>query len=107
MNFKQKKHSGSSFVSHLKESLNDPVFADFYAQEQIKAEIADLVKKVREKAGLTQRQLANITGLQQSAIARIESRSSKMVPGIEILRKIFLPLGFNISLHLDKLKKAA
>jgi ribosome-binding protein aMBF1 (putative translation factor) len=107
MNAKQKKHQGSSFDMHLKESMKDPAFAELYTQEHIKHEISQLVIKARKKAGLTQKQLAELTGLHQAAIARIESRKARTIPGIEILRKILVPLGYNVTLHLHKLKDAA
>ena len=85
---------GSSVEEDLKKRMKDPRFAE-------------LVKTTRKKAGLTQKQLAAITGLHQAAIARIESRESKLIPGIEVLRKIFIPMGFNVYFSLHKLKKAA
>jgi DNA-binding XRE family transcriptional regulator len=100
-------HRGSSLKSHLEQQLKDPVFNELFNQECIKYEISELVKNARKKAGLTQGQLARVSGLHQAAIARIESRSSKMIPSIEILRRIFIPLGFNVSFHLEKLKMAA
>jgi DNA-binding XRE family transcriptional regulator len=98
---------GSSIKSHLADSLKDTSFADLFSQEKIKLEIAQLVKGYRQKAGLTQQQLAALCGLHQAAIARIESRSSKSIPSIEMLRKIFIPLGYTVSFHVDKLKRAA
>jgi DNA-binding XRE family transcriptional regulator len=102
-----KKHRGPSFEENLNERLKDIEFAELFSQEHIKYEIAEKVKRAREKAGLTQAQLAQLAGLHQAAIARIESRSSGMVPGFEVLRRIFIPLGYKVELHLEKLKKAA
>ena len=98
---------GSSVEEDLKKRMKDPRFAELFKLEQIKYEISELVKTTRKKAGLTQKQLAAITGLHQAAIARIESRESKLIPGIEVLRKIFIPMGFNVYFSLHKLKKAA
>jgi len=102
-----KKHVGPSIDEHLKECMKDPVFAEGFRQEKIKYEIAGKVKAYRKKAGLTQKQLADISGLKQSAIARIENRESKTIPSFESLRKIFMPLGYNISFNVHKQKKAA
>jgi ribosome-binding protein aMBF1 (putative translation factor) len=101
------KHIGSSFETHFNSRMLNTAFAELYNQEKIKYDIAELVKFQRKKAGLTQRQLAEISGLKQSAIARIESRTAKMIPSIETLRRIFVPLGFNVTVRLDSLKKAA
>lgn len=102
-----KKHRGPSFEENLKERLKNPEFAELFEQEHIKYKIAEIVKHAREKAGLTQAQLARLTGLHQAAIARIESRASRMIPSLEVLRRIFIPLGYKVDLHLEKLKKAA
>jgi ribosome-binding protein aMBF1 (putative translation factor) len=102
-----KKYVGPSYEEDLQNKLNNPEFAEYFKQEQIKYEIAQMVIKARKHAGLTQAKLSELTGLKQSAIARIESRNSKMIPSIEILRKIFLPLGYNVSFNVHKLKKAA
>ena len=98
---------GSTVDEELNKRMKNPQFAELFKLEQIKYEIAGIVKNVRKKAGLTQKQLAEITGIQQAAIARIESRSSKMIPSIEIMRKLFVPLGYNVHFSLRKLKKAA
>jgi ribosome-binding protein aMBF1 (putative translation factor) len=101
------KHIGPTVEEELKKSMKDPHFAELFKHEQIKYEIAELVRKTRKNAGLTQKQLAQITGLHQAAIARIESRTSKLIPSIEVLRKLFVPMGFNVNFSLNKLKKAA
>jgi ribosome-binding protein aMBF1 (putative translation factor) len=98
----EKKHTGI-----CNKKMRNPEFAEYFKQEQIKFEIAQLVINARKRAGLTQAKLSELTGLKQAAIARIESRNSKMIPSIEILRKIFIPLGYNVSFNLHKLNKAA
>lgn len=104
---KSNKHIGPTVEEELQKSMKDPRFAELFKIEQIKYEIAELVKKTRKKVGLTQKQLAKISGLHQTAIARIESRSSKLIPSIEVLRRIFIPMGFNFDFKLNKLNKAA
>jgi DNA-binding XRE family transcriptional regulator len=102
-----KKFVGPSFEEDLKRRMKDSAFAEQFKQEHIKYEIAHLVKNARKRAGLTQAELARLAGIHQTAIARIESRTSKTVPSIELLRKTFKPLGFNVAIRLQKLKKAA
>jgi ribosome-binding protein aMBF1 (putative translation factor) len=102
-----RKHVGSTVDEELNKRMKEPQFAELFKIEQIKYEISELVKTTRKKAGLTQKQLAAITGIHQAAIARIESRASKLIPSIEVLRKIFVPMGFNVNFSLHKLKKAA
>jgi ribosome-binding protein aMBF1 (putative translation factor) len=101
------KYIGSTVEDELKKKMKDPQFAELFKLEQIKYEISELVKTTRKKAGLTQKQLAEVTGIHQAAIERIESRTSKLIPSIEVLRKLFVPMGFNVNFSLHKLKKAA
>ena len=51
---------------------NNPEFLEVYLEEKAKLENAVAVLKAREAAGLTQRDLAKISGVPQSTIARIE-----------------------------------
>lgn len=67
----------------LKELIDD----DSYVQEyDIYKEISNLIVDVRTKAGLTQKQLAEISGLTQSNISNIENGNKH--PTIESLKKI-------------------
>lgn len=50
----------------------------------------------RNELGLTQRELAALSGLPQSSIARIETM--KTIPNIETIIKIVKPLGLQLSL---------
>ena len=62
--------------------------------------IADIIKR-REDMKLTQRDLAERTGLKQSAIARLESLDS--IPRIETLYKILNSL--DLKLQIVKVKE--
>ena len=52
---------------------------------------SDKIKRAREVAGMTQKELAEKTGIRQSNISRIESGSSS--PTIETLSRIASGLG--------------
>jgi ribosome-binding protein aMBF1 (putative translation factor) len=61
---------------------------------------ADLISKIvieRTKRGLTQEKLAELTGLKQSAIARIES--CKCIPKVTTLQKIMNQIGLGALLE--------
>ncbi|MCD8069352.1 MAG: helix-turn-helix domain-containing protein [Lachnospiraceae bacterium] len=67
-------------------------------REKVKFE-ADLIKKMveaREAKGLSQRQLAELSGVKQPAIARIESLKS--TPQIDTLLKLLAPLGYTLQI---------
>ena len=81
-------------------------FRDFYndnnvsAAERAKIEFeVELIGKLieaRETKGLTQAQLAEVAGLKQSAVARLENL--KATPQIDTLFKILTPMGYKLTI---------
>jgi DNA-binding XRE family transcriptional regulator len=55
--------------------------------------------EARESKGITQHELAKMTGVKQSAIARLESMKS--TPQIDTLFKILKPLGYTLAIVPD------
>ena len=62
-----------TFRSRLKEDLEDPEFKAHYHEERQALILAMKIAELREKKGLSQRQLAEVMGTSQQAISRIES----------------------------------
>lgn len=58
--------------------------------------------EAREKKGYSQRELAELSGVKQPAIARLESLKS--TPQIDTLLKILAPLGYTLSITPIKKK---
>ena len=82
-------------------------FADYMADEtrvsmvekqkiNFEVELIGKMIEAREKKGLSQRELAKLSGVKQPAIARLESM--KVVPQIDTLFKILAPLGYTLSI---------
>ena len=67
-------------------------------REQILFEASLIGKMVaaREKSGLSQRDLARLSGVKQPAIARMESL--RATPQIDTLLKVLNPLGYTIEI---------
>lgn len=66
-------------------------------QEESQSEIADIINvlvKKRKKMKMSQKELAELTGIQQPAIARFESLKS--IPTLSTVEKIAKPLGLQI-----------
>ena len=85
-------------VNTFSEYMNDEERVSSAEKEKINFEI-ELIGKIieaREERGLSQRELAEISGLKQPAIARLESM--KTTPQIDTLFKILNPLGYTISI---------
>ncbi|TBL68018.1 helix-turn-helix domain-containing protein [Paenibacillus thalictri] len=64
---------------------------------------ATLVAKIiirRKDLGWTQAELANVAGLKQSAVARIESGAT--VPRIDTIQKLAKAVGFKLDLVIDE-----
>lgn len=59
------------------------------------ADIITAVIKQRNALGLSQRELAQMCGMPQSSVARIES--FKTTPNVETLLKIMQPLGLKLT----------
>ncbi len=64
-------------------------------EEQQEKLIKDLIE-LREKKGLSQRDLAALSGIKQPAIARLESGRS--VPSVYTLCKLLSPLGYKLAI---------
>ena len=67
-------------------------------REQINFQVALIGKMIeaREERGLSQRELAKLSGVKQPAIARMESMKS--TPQIDTLFRILAPLGYTLSI---------
>ena len=82
-------------------------FADYMADESrvtpeerrkidFEVELIGKMIEAREKKGYSQRELAELSGVKQPAIARMESLKS--TPQIDTLLKILAPLGYTLSI---------
>lgn len=78
--------------------MNDESRVSKAEKAQIEFETALIRKLVeaREAKGLSQRDLAELSGVKQPAIARLESMKS--TPQIDTLFKVLSPLGYTLSI---------
>lgn len=67
---------------------------------ELVADLVDEIKDKREKLGLTQKELAERTGLKQSAIARMESGGA--IPRLDTILKVAIAMGMKFSLIKDE-----
>lgn len=91
----------------MKDVKNIKTFADYMAdetrvneteREKINFEVQLIGKMIeaRERKGMSQRELAAISGVRQPAIARIESLKS--TPQLDTLLKVLIPLGYTLGI---------
>ncbi len=72
----------------IKEHEKDHEFKPLLDQARLRVAIARQIKLARERAGLTQAELARALGVTQPMIGRLESLKDKRLPSIELLAKI-------------------
>jgi predicted transcriptional regulator len=64
------------------------------------AEIVSKIIKRRAELNISQRSLAEKSGIKQSAIARLEKLN--VIPRIDTLERVLKPLGLRVEIVLDK-----
>ena len=79
------------FERYLNEQMQDPDFADEYEALRPEYEAIRAVIAARTESHMTQKQLAEKTGIRQSNISRIENGSSS--PTVETLARIAAGMG--------------
>lgn len=84
--------------TNFEDMFNDPDYFTDEEREKINFEASLICKMVeaRENKGLSQRELAELSGVKQPAIARMESLKSK--PQIDTLLKVLVPLGYTLDI---------
>ena len=78
---------------------DDPKRLASIARERQKAEIAMDIYELRQKAGLTQKQLADKIGTKQSVISRLEDADYRG-HSLEMLRRIAEALHCRLEVHI-------
>ena len=90
--------SNINFKDYLNEQLKDPEFKKEFENETTKLESAIELTKVRKESGLSQRDLATVSDVPQSTIARIESGANT---SIDTLTKIANALGKRLTVNFS------
>ena len=72
----------------IREHEREPKFKGLLDRARLRVAVARAIKTAREKAGLTQAELAEALGISQPMIGRLESLQDKRVPSLELLAKI-------------------
>ncbi|WP_413176495.1 helix-turn-helix domain-containing protein [Anabaena azotica] len=82
-----------------KMTRTDPQLEAMVAASAINAEVAQLIYEARTKAGLTQKQLAELIGTKQPVIARLEDADYEG-HSLSMLQKIAQVLNHRVVIHL-------
>lgn len=88
----------SKEINTFAEYIADETRVSETERELINFQVALIGKMIeaREERGLSQRELADLSGVKQPAIARMESMKS--TPQIDTLLRILAPLGYTLSI---------
>ncbi len=87
----------------LKKQLNNKDFRNEYYELEEEFKLAKEIIKLRKNAELTQKQLADLVGTSQPAIARLESGNYKNL-SLSFLRKVGKALNATPEIHFKKKK---
>jgi len=85
------------FKDHLKEQLKNPEFKSEYEALGSEYEIIRQIIEARSELNLTQKELAERTGIKQSNISRLERGT--YTPSLKSLMKV--AKGLNKELHIE------
>lgn len=70
------------FEEVKKEWMQDPLVRAGEGQRDVYAQVATLARRIREKAGLSQTRVQELTGIAQAEISRIENAHEGRTPGL-------------------------
>jgi transcriptional regulator with XRE-family HTH domain len=95
---------GRTYKEFLDEKLKDPEFKKEWDELEPEFQLIKAMLQGREEQNLSQRQLADRTGVIQSDISKIESGEAN--PTLETLKKLAKGLGMNLSISFTPITKA-
>lgn len=88
---------GKNFRETLDEQMKDPEFRAEWEALEPERQIIRAMIEGRERGDLTQQQLAEITGIQQSDISRLENGTGN--PSLRTLKRLAAGMGMRLKLE--------
>lgn len=89
----------SEFREYLDRQLQDPAFKAEYEALEDEFIIIQAIIDARKRSGLTQRQLAEKTGIAQADISKLENGNAN--PSLRTLRRLAAGMGLKIKLEFS------
>ena len=87
----------TNFKDYLKEQLQDPAFKAEYDALEPEYAIMQAMIDARKASGLTQKELAERTGISQGDISKMENGSAN--PSIRTLQRLAAGMGMKLQLE--------
>lgn len=91
----------SDFRKYLNEQLNDPEFKEEWDALQPEMTIMQAIIDARKSSGLTQKQLAEKTGIAQADISKLEGGNAN--PSLRTLQRLAAGMGMRIKIEFQPL----
>ena len=91
----------NSFDSYLQEQLKDPEFRAEYEALEPEFTIMQAMIDARKATGMTQKQLADATGINQADISKLERGSGN--PSLRTLQRLASGMGMRLKLEFEPL----
>ena len=89
----------NSFDSYLQEQLKDPVLRAEYDALEPEFAIMQAMLDARKATGMTQKQLAEATGINQADISKLERGSGN--PSLRTLQRLAAGMGMRVKLEFE------
>lgn len=89
----------SEFREYLDQQLQDPAFKAEYEALEDEFIIIQAIIEARKRSGLTQRQLAEKTGIAQADISKLENGNAN--PSLRTLRRLAAGMGMKMKLEFS------
>lgn len=87
----------------LEEKLKNPEFKKEYEALQPEYELVSEILSARIEKGLTQKDLAQLTGISQADISRIENGDAN--PTLDTIQRLAVALGCTLSIKLQPIQR--
>ena len=85
-----------TFRSHLKESLKNQKFRKYFEEEKQLLQVSLQLHKAREKAGLSQKEIAEAAHVTQQQVSKVENGANcNILTYLKVSHAIGLKFGFS------------
>jgi transcriptional regulator with XRE-family HTH domain len=89
-----------------RELLTDPDARDAYDNYDVLNKVGELLREMRQHAGLSQQQLQEVSGIHQSDISRAERGLAERGPSLSVVARMAHATGYSLVLSLRKRDEA-
>ena len=93
--------SRPTFTEFKKKALADPEVRQEYEQQELSYELRKNLIALRQEAGLTQEEIAELLHTQKSNISRLENVNSKTSPKLSTIEDYAKAIGYKVKISFE------